>query len=328
MESHILKKVLNMTKAKDVEEVEEIQSLWSGYGSICRYYLTGSHRNTVIVKHVKFPGKKSHPRGGVSDLSHKRKVKSYDVESHWYSSWSSLCDEKCRVPNFLGMDRHGEEFVIVLEDLDASGFPDRRSSVTPSELELLISWLANFHGKFLGEKPEGLWKQGTYWHLDTRPDEFKAMEDSPLKKAAGKIDTRLKSAKFKTILHGDAKLANFCFSSEGASVAAVDFQYVGGGCGMKDLAYLVGSCLSEEECESWESDVLAIYFMELKKSLTAEKDFPEFDELENEWRKLYPVAWADFHRFLKGWSPGHWKINSYRERVCKKVVEELSIFQG
>ena len=35
---------------------------------------------------------------------------------------------------------------------------------------------------------------------------------------------------------------------------------------------------------------------------------------------MYYVAWADFHRFLKGWSPGHWKINSYSEQVVKKVI--------
>lgn len=28
-------------------------------------------------------------------------------------------------------------------------------------------------------------------------------------------------------------------------------------------------------------------------------------DVETEWRFLYRVAWANFHRFLKGWSPGH-----------------------
>jgi hypothetical protein len=46
-------------------------------------------------------------------------------------------------------------------------------------------------------------------------------------------------------------------------------------------------------------------------------------ELEVEWRSMYRVAWADFHRFLKGWNPDHWKINSYSERVTSEVIKKL-----
>jgi hypothetical protein len=46
--------------------------------------------------------------------------------------------------------------------------------------------------------------------------------------------------------------------------------------------------------------------------------------LEKEWRSLYRVAWADFHRFLKGWSPSHWKINSYSERITAEVIKSLT----
>ena len=74
------------------------------------------------------------------------------------------------------------------------------------------------------------------------------MKDSPLKENAFLIDEKLYQSSFKTIVHGDAKLANFCFTKDGCRSAAVDFQYVGGGCGMKDVAYFLGSCLTEEEC--------------------------------------------------------------------------------
>lgn len=37
-------------------------------------------------------------------------------------------------------------------------------------------WLAGFHAHFW-ERPraEGVWEQGGYWYLDTRPDEFEAI---------------------------------------------------------------------------------------------------------------------------------------------------------
>ncbi len=171
--------------------------------------------------------------------------------------------------------------------------------------------------------PDDLWKQGTYWHLDTRPDELQALDDSVLKNAAGKIDQLLKQARFKTFVHGDAKLANFCFAPEGTSVAAVDFQYVGGGCGMKDVAYFPGSCLNEDECASHESDILNFYFQVLRAALEKQPQAVDADALEQEWRILYPVAWTDFHRFFKGWSPGNWNASSYSEVVARRVIEKL-----
>jgi hypothetical protein len=38
---------------------------------------------------------------------------------------------------------------------------------------------------------------------------------------------------------------------------------------------------------------------------------------------LYRMAWADFHRFMKGWSPGHWKLSDYSERVTREVIDSL-----
>ncbi|MBT8234475.1 MAG: DUF1679 domain-containing protein, partial [Bacteroidia bacterium] len=134
---------------------------------------------------------------------------------------------------------------------------------------------------------------------------------------AHKIDSKLNACAFKTFVHGDAKLANFCFSGDGR-VAGVDFQYVGGGCGMKDVAYFIGSCLNEDKCEQLEDKILNTYFNFLQSELDEKNE-----ALEKEWRSLYRVAWADFHRFLKGWSPGHWKINSYSERVTNEVINNL-----
>ena len=55
----------------------------SGYGSIKRYNLKGSDYTSVIVKHVE-PDQGAHPRGWNTDLSHQRKLKSYQVELNWY----------------------------------------------------------------------------------------------------------------------------------------------------------------------------------------------------------------------------------------------------
>ena len=67
-----------------------------------------------------------------------------------------------------------------------------------------------------------------------------------------------------------------------------------------------------------------VTFSELKIALRKNNSSVIFDKLEEEWRALYPVAWADFHRFLKGWSPGHWKINSYSEKICNEVLKKIN----
>lgn len=323
MNKHFKQVLLKSTQSKEILSIESIQSLWSGYGEILRCELDSTMFSSVIVKHVHFPTQKKHPRGWNTDLSHKRKKKSYQVESNWYKQWSSFCDESCIVPKVYALENHGDEVFIVLEDLDASGFNLRKTSASLIDMQLCLDWLANFHATFMGKKPENLWKVGTYWHLDTRPDELKALHDQPLKKAAGKIDNKLKSTAFKTFVHGDAKLANFCFSLDDSMVAAVDFQYVGGGCGMKDVAYFIGSCLYEDECEQFQDDLLDYYFSALKEALNRHKSLVDQHQLEYDWRALYPVAWTDFHRFVKGWSPGHWKIHGYSERIARETIASL-----
>lgn len=323
MKSAFTKVILKHTGAKHITRMETIQSLWSGYGEILRVFIEGGPLDSVVVKHVQLYQKGNHPRGWNTDISHQRKLKSYEVETQWYQIWANACNEQCRIPKCLAIEHIEGEVLMVLEDLDASGFPERKTRVTLSEIKGCLEWLAHFHATFMDKTPEGLWQTGTYWHLETRPDELRDLSDKPLKKAAEAIDRILTESPFQTFVHGDAKLANFCFSAEGTKIAAVDFQYVGGGCGMKDVAYFIGSCLYEGDCETYEKELLDFYFNKLRKALTENKSPVDIDDLEENWRSLYPLAWTDFHRFLKGWSPGHWKINSYSERLAREVIEKL-----
>jgi len=307
--------ILQSTGASALLEKEIIQELWSGYGKIMKINLQNSALNSVVVKHVQLPKEKNHPRGWNTDIGHQRKVKSYEVETTWYEHYSKK--STARLPHCFAIESKNDEVLIVLEDLDAAGYPLRKQNVSWDEVTACIAWLAKFHANYIGEIPEGLWEVGTYWHLETRPHELAVLEDQRLKEAAPLIDKILNECTYKTFVHGDAKLANFCFGNQG-QVAGVDFQYVGGGCGMKDLSYFVGSCMSESECERLEAQILDVYFEHLQNHLPTKNE-----ALEIEWRALYRVAWADFHRFLKGWSPSHWKINSYSERITTEILNSL-----
>lgn len=323
MKTQLKDMILDATQAIDIRSVTTIQSLWSGYGSLERYELTGSQWSSVIVKHVRLPELSQHPRGWNTDYSHQRKLRSYQIETAWYQRWADHSNEHCRVPKTLCLEQQENSFIMILEDLSSNGFPSLVSNANWEHITACLKWLANFHATFLGKTPEQLWPVGTYWHLATRPDELAGMEEGALKQAASVLDDRLNEAPFQTFVHGDAKLANFCFSEDGKQVAAVDFQYVGGGCGMKDVAYFISSCLNEADCERYETDLLNIYFTELTTALAVHQPQINPSDVEVAWRPMYPIAWTDFYRFLKGWSPGHWKIHAYSERIAREVIENL-----
>jgi hypothetical protein len=281
--------LVRLIGASKVARVERIQSLWGGYGELVRAHLVGGAEPTVIMKWVRAPRARD-----TRDVSHRRKARSYDVEQTFYRSYASRCEGDPRVARHLGQRKSESEWVLALEDLDAVGFSRRLRNPRGHELEACLRWLARFHARFLGTRPEGLWKEGTYWHLETRPDELRAIAGSELFTRAPELDAQLREARHRTLVHGDAKPANFCFDAGGREAAAVDFQYVGGGCGMRDVAYLLHGSVTRAEEEA----SLARYFDALRAVLPPDID-P--DALEREWRALYPIAIADFERFLAGW---------------------------
>ncbi|MGR5238965.1 phosphotransferase [Vibrio alfacsensis] len=299
---------------------EVIQSLWGGYGELVR--LTFPSRS-IIVKHVQLPKPSEHPRGWNSDLSHLRKLHSYQVEVSWYQYFTATKDERCRMPQGLKCFQTENEWLIVMEDLATAGYPKVVQVATHPHLKACLTWLANFHARYIDVISNELWQTGTYWHLETRPDELEALVDQRLKQYAKRIDQALKKAKYPTLVHGDAKLANFCFNLQSSAVAAVDFQYVGHGCAMKDVALFMSSAVEPNDCETMEVWVLDTYFIALEQALKHYQPNIDAADVEHEWRPMFAVAWADFQRFVKGWSPDHWKINSYTAALTERALEYL-----
>ncbi|EEX32421.1 MULTISPECIES: phosphotransferase [Vibrio] len=307
----------------ELKGTEVLQSLWSGYGELVRLHVD---ETSIVIKHVQLPKPSHHPRGWNSDLSHQRKLKSYQVELHWYQSFAQVAHCYCPQPKPIVVEQQGTELLLVMEDLHQLGYTQTHQHAAHVQMEASLKWLAWFHASHIGERGDGLWDIGTYWHLDTRPDELEALDDTPLKQAAVRIDRMLRQAPYQTLVHGDAKLANFCFTSDGSEAAAVDFQYVGQGCAMKDVALFMSSAVEPEQCDEMENWILDTYFSHLKRALNKLKPDIDANDVEQSWRPLFAIAWADFHRFVKGWSPGHWKINDYTEALADKALELLKAY--
>ncbi|WP_219704080.1 phosphotransferase [Marinomonas lutimaris] len=319
-------------KARTVNREEVIQSLWSGYGEVARYSLTGNESlSLVIAKHCSLPLEVNHPRGWHSNHGHQRKIRSYEIEQSWYLNWAPRCHISARIALCYGnfYDERTGQRLTLLEDLDAAGYSDRYNGNNSDYLISCINWLAAFHAGFIYQNPplnwpHDLWTKGTYWHLDTRQDEWSVMAEGELKSAASELAKCLDNARFKTIVHGDAKVANFCFSPLNNQVAAVDFQYVGGGVGVQDVAYLLGSALSESELTENIDYLLEHYFSELGRELMAQGESQAFAQgVVEEWQYLFPIAWADFHRFIMGWSPTHPKNTPFSQKITEQALTQL-----
>lgn len=318
--------IAQTTGAAAVTRELRLQQLWSGYGEIVRYRLSGANISSVVVKHIALPEELAHPRGWHTNIGHQRKLKSYAVEAQWYRNYAKQCSAQCRVPQCIDVLGEGVGSSIILQDLDAAGYTVRLHQATSHAVQSTIRWLAHFHATWMNKTADGLWPRGSYWHLETRPDEYDAMKDGPLKVNANALDHALGRANYQTVIHGDAKIANFCYTQDHADLVAVDFQYVGRGAGVVDLAYFLGSCLASEELEQQAEGWLNFYFRQLAQALVEHQGWPSQDvvSIETEWRWLYPIAWADFERFLQGWSPGHAKLNSYSAKQRELGVLAVS----
>ena len=96
---------------------------------------------------------------------------------------------------------------------------------------------------------------------------------------------------------------------------------MGGGCGMKDVAYLLSG-----GSEALEERQLDTYFGALRAALSQRRDASnaiDVAALENEWRALYPIACADYYRFLAGWAKSYWRSDAHAQRVTRKVLRDL-----
>lgn len=320
MDSYTRQQIASIFDEPDFDVIECIQSLWRGYGAILRCKLPRQDK-TIIVKHVKPPVKQE--QDGV--VGHSRKLQSFLVEAHFYQHLANGCDEHCRVAQCFGVITQEENYIsVIMDDLDSLGYSERGSPDNVEQIYSALYWLANFHARFLGVNDSDVWQLGGYWYLATRQSELMNMPDSHLKKSAVMINSAIENTKYQTLLHGDAKLANFCFHTQRSESAAVDFQYVGHGPGIKDLMLLLSSGLSESLLLARGEELLTRYFQVLEVALRRYGKSELFDDVKADWSTLWPFVWADYHRFLAGWKPDHPRINGYMQAQTELVLTQAN----
>ena len=303
-------------------EVMTLARLWGGMGHVFRVRWKKPDPASMIVKLVDI--RQADPK----DRGDRRKIDSYTVEANFYRYYSADLQKLHNValPTFL----YEEQEELRTVTLCLTELNPLRTSTNHRDV---LDWLARFHAATwhldatAGTTCPSVQPRGTYWHLDTRPDEWADMRQhgwvGRLRRAARPIDTFLHSettTELRSWVHGDAKEANVLETpppNEGSApcIAMCDFQYVGPGCPLQDVCYFL--------CSSGVAENTALvdyYYGQLNNYHCSGKQSSEVID-RNEFDFVLEVCYCDYMRFMCGW--GQWGSD-----ISKRVVSWLDLVDG
>lgn len=295
--TQVVQSLVHQVGYSQVKNIHVVQSLWAGYG---RLYSCIADGDSLIVKHFTPPGTNEK-----ESEDHMRKLKSYSVERVFYETLSQkLIDRGCIVPACVGCVEENGSIAIVMRDLGAQygDYDVRRGNcLNMEEGKRLLSYLARFHAVNWGQASvEGLWDEGSFWQLGTRMEELRFLDSSWKRwgldrEMALRIHALVRELPHRTIVHGDAKAANFFWFSD--AVGGYDLQYAGSGSPMRDIAYTLGCSMQEHLIEAHEESLLRHYHDELSSLLAPEHAAAYSFETMQE---AYDLCVADLVRFMCG----------------------------
>lgn len=300
----------NDTSVENVK-MRSIARLWAGMGNI--YFLECGQNRSLVVKYV-------HPRlSGKLSIGDQRKLDSYLVEASFYEDHAQrlIQDHQVPLPKPYKVERYLEKptnptIIICMAPLQDPGYSFDNTH------QGVMKWLAKFHAATWQADPEKLQPVGSYWHLDTRPNEWNDIPrkgwEGRLKLAARAIDERLKRDPLQCWVHGDTKDANI-LKYDAKTLAFCDFQYVGRGPPTRDLSYYF--CSSHVDDSEEQEELLSFYFEELTNHLTEGgiRPLPTRQQLD----QSLELAFCDFCRFMAGW--GYWGYDLSRQ--IKATLDKL-----
>lgn len=299
--------------AKGKVHVKTVCRLWAGMGHVYELSFGSNSRNSTqkfIVKCVD-PGPSQ-----VDSIGGRRKAASYQVEANFYENYANdlIDNHDLPLPRPHHVEHNGNQTIICMSKLEQDNA--RHHGTTNNVDEQVIKWLARLHASTWESNAEGLQPIGSYWYLDTRPDEHADMPrtgwQGRLKRAARAIDGRLQRDSMQCIIHGDAKEANILWTDHG-EVAMCDFQYCGKGPPTRDLAYFLCSSTNAQDEEA----LLKVYYDELIELLPNTATRPSFEQLQ----ESLELACCDYARFMSGW--GFWGND-----LSRRVIALLNRLDG
>jgi hypothetical protein len=189
-----------------------------------------------------------------------------------------------RVPRryYSAMNKEADDYLILLEDITDAKMIDEVAGCTAEEAEAAIRGIAALHARWwesprldaLGWMPyvnapvqqsaEPSYNQAWEPFLQMFGDQLSPrMRDIAAKMRAHVIDLlNLLEPAPRTVAHGDYRLDNIFFGSDGAAspVAAIDWQISFRGRGVFDVAYFLSSCLEPDVRKANEMRLLKTWY--------------------------------------------------------------------
>lgn len=358
----------DMTAVHDASDlhIQTLCSLWAGMGHIYKVHVpctsgklqsgtakskSSSNKNnsnknnqsmlSLIVKHIVLPTNTSN-----QSLSNQRKTDSYFVEANFYEKLAPILisQYKISVPTPYLIQRPGSEALISKKAphkndiVIAMSYVENDRSQRHSrrqQRDAVLTWLAQFHAVFWGSQNAdaavstyGLQPEGSYWYLNTRPDEHDAMPSTGwigrLKTAARAIADYLQYRDiYQCIIHGDAKEANILYASENSTrnkeaccqATFCDYQYCGKGSLTKDLVYYL--MRFDDKDDDNMDEAIEFYLLQLKDRLPPDVSSPTLQDLQIS----LSLAYCDLYRFMIGW--GNWGSNNRPNRRVTNLLNQL-----
>ncbi len=210
----------------------------------------------------------------------------YRNECEFYRSIASLVD--IAVPDSLAvhLDIEGCDFAIVLEDMSSSEQGDHFSEPTEVQLALAVEQAVALHVPLWGqtersecdfmrndrddraEMMQGLlsaFLPTVFERLGDRLDPEVADLLHQFEAVAG-LWSKMHSRPM-TLVHGDFRADNFMFGTDASAppMTTVDWQTLGLGLGVTDIAYLIGGSLEPARRREVEDKLLESYLMQLRQ---------------------------------------------------------------
>jgi hypothetical protein len=383
-------------KGLDILSLSLLQSLWAGYGQICRVAAspkststkstrpnrdnpapkdsaisTPKDKHSYILKLISPPSSK---RG---DEGHIRKILSYQIEQYFYTRLApqlpaTIPVAKCLASINKQQPDGSSTTAMILSDL-AEDYPvagEKRAALTSTQALSALDWLSGFHGfwwsrvkdlkhselvlppleqvKRDNSTEKSVWLNGGYTYLATRQNEYHNLvrdsdsewsealtrpiegHDKSIAELVAAFLMPSTSAKtpiedYQTLIHGDVKSENLFTNTAGDKVAFYDFQYVGLGLGVCDLAKFFTCSVPLEMLVSsghiphvsgmgdGEKELLLRYWKNLKA--VGGRDY-EWDQLV----RHYEIALVDWLRFQASW--GFWGNTDWLEARVRYILQD------